>query len=660
MGLGFGSAWSTPRGRKLVALTLYALTMFLVVPLHQLDDDSPGIYGHLTEYPSHEGIAYDGGGRTEAQDDDNKPAGDKQPQSGNAYQENDNNKAEDKENGTLRKEAEGAGGPLEDDGKVEGDNKKHQGEPNKSGGSDGKPENEETAAEGAGSLIQEDKKPEGVLTSEGKGNTGSQNNDDDQTVTKYFGSQETISVVLETKPSEPVNVEIPSGPPSNLNSACDGFPNTDGILLVMKTGATEAYTKLPTHLLTSLQCLPNFLLFSDLEQQIGNYHVYNVLEDVKDEVKQGRKEFDLYKTQVDCPIPQQYCTADMKGGWELDKYKFIHMIDRVWAMRPNMEWYVFAEADSYVFWSNLVWWLRNKVNGQETPYVGSVTMLKNTRFAHGGSGYVIHGETVKKMAEIPDLVAKYDQMATHECCGDYLMSLAVMETGKKVRQAHPMFNGEKPVTLPFGNEHWCEPLLTMHHMNAEEVSSVWQYEKTREKKGPLQIKEIYEAFFGPNIKEKQDEWDNFSDDVCYIGVEPEAQNKASDHQKGRQKKEDQKNAVEQRAHHDEAHCAKVCEADGLGITNDEYFSLSNDEKRNALIKARYDLRKDDKAFHGSRRCFQWRYHKNVCCIARSFKNGKPKKEEKPGEKWTSGWFVQGINDWIAAKGDCEPKWKDLS
>jgi hypothetical protein len=178
--------------------------------------------------------------------------------------------------------------------------------------------------------------------------------------------------------------------------------------------------------------------------------------------------------------------------------------------------------------------------------------------------------------------------------------------------------------------------------------------------GPLQIKEIYEAFFGPNIKEKQDEWDNFSDDVCYIGVEPEAQNKASDHQKGRQKKEDQKNAVEQRAHHDEAHCAKVCEADGLGITNDEYFSLSNDEERNALIKARYDLRKDDKAFHGSRRCFQWRYHKNVCCIARSFKNGKPKKEEKPGEKWTSGWFVQGINDWIAAKGDCEPKWKDLS
>jgi hypothetical protein len=264
MGLGFGSAWSTPRGRKLVALTLYVLTMFLVVPLHQLDDDSPGIYGHLTEYPSHEGIAYDGGGRTEAQDDDNKPAGDKQPQSGNAYQENDNNKAEDKENGTLRKEAEGAGGPLEDDGKVEGDNKKHQGEPNKSGGSDGKPENEETAAEGAGSLIQEDKKPEGVLTSEGKGNTGSQDNDDDQTVTKYFGSQETISVVLETKPSEPVNVESPSGPPSNLNGACDGFPNTDGILLVMKTGATEAYTKLPTHLLTSLQCLPNFLLFSDL------------------------------------------------------------------------------------------------------------------------------------------------------------------------------------------------------------------------------------------------------------------------------------------------------------------------------------------------------------------------------------------------------------
>lgn len=50
----------------------------------------------------------------------------------------------------------------------------------------------------------------------------------------------------------------------NFSNPCAGFPDTDGILLVMKTGATEAFEKMPTQLLTSLQCLPDFLLFSDL------------------------------------------------------------------------------------------------------------------------------------------------------------------------------------------------------------------------------------------------------------------------------------------------------------------------------------------------------------------------------------------------------------
>lgn len=53
-------------------------------------------------------------------------------------------------------------------------------------------------------------------------------------------------------------------PTWNFSTPCEGFPNTDNILLVMKTGATEAFDKLPTQLLTSMQCLPDFLLFSDL------------------------------------------------------------------------------------------------------------------------------------------------------------------------------------------------------------------------------------------------------------------------------------------------------------------------------------------------------------------------------------------------------------
>lgn len=58
--------------------------------------------------------------------------------------------------------------------------------------------------------------------------------------------------------------KAPSGLSSAIGGACAGFPDTKGIMLVMKTGATEAFDKLPTHLLTDLQCMDDFLLFSDL------------------------------------------------------------------------------------------------------------------------------------------------------------------------------------------------------------------------------------------------------------------------------------------------------------------------------------------------------------------------------------------------------------
>lgn len=54
----------------------------------------------------------------------------------------------------------------------------------------------------------------------------------------------------------------------NFSQPCQGFPNTEDVMVVMKTGATEAFEKMPTQLLTSLQCLPDFLLFSDLVWQL--------------------------------------------------------------------------------------------------------------------------------------------------------------------------------------------------------------------------------------------------------------------------------------------------------------------------------------------------------------------------------------------------------
>lgn len=50
----------------------------------------------------------------------------------------------------------------------------------------------------------------------------------------------------------------------DASSPCADFPDTSDVLLVMKTGAGESFSKLPAQLMTTMQCLPDFLLFSDM------------------------------------------------------------------------------------------------------------------------------------------------------------------------------------------------------------------------------------------------------------------------------------------------------------------------------------------------------------------------------------------------------------
>jgi hypothetical protein len=207
---------------------------------------------------------------------------------------------------------------------------------------------------------------------------------------------------------------------------------------------------------------------------------------VAESTKAHNNDFDLYRDQKECPVSQKSCVDARSQGqqaWNLDKYKFLPMMEQTWRMRPGRDWYVFAEADTYVFWANMVEWLRkeSKLNPKDRMYIGSRSYIGGTSFGHGGSGYVLSGTLLRHLIEHnPGVVNQYNMRGSTECCGDLLLALALDEyENVKLRQAWPMFNGEKPSTLPFGPGHWCEPILTMHHMNAEEISSVWQFEQTR-------------------------------------------------------------------------------------------------------------------------------------------------------------------------------------
>ncbi|CAJ2502323.1 Uu.00g097170.m01.CDS01 [Anthostomella pinea] len=500
-----------------------------------------------------------------------------------------------------------------------------------------------------------------------------------ESVTSYFSGPIYYNNTLYTEDTEGLVDKY-----YNSSNPCASFPGTDGILLVMKTGATEVYDRIPTHLLTTLTCLPDFLLFSDMEQQVGPYHVYDALAEFDESAKAHNADFDLYRDQKECPVSQKSCVdakTDGQKAWNLDKYKFLPMMEQTWRMRPGRDWYIFAEADTYVFWANIVHWLRERshLNPREKIYLGSRSFIGGSSFAHGGSGYIISGTLLKHLIQHhPGVVKQYNVRGANECCGDLMLALALEEyEGVQVRQTWPMINGEKPSTLPYGPGHWCEPILTMHHMNAEEISGVWQFEQTRKTDRTLMIKDLYHGLIAPKMQVMRENWDNLSDDVCYINPDPEAQERADGQARERQKNKDEMNEVEKEAWKSSENCRKVCASEDVpddedwdrrrvmarragdpatannteiaedtspsdATARDTWKSLMNEKKRN-------------------RTCFQYRWHDEVCCTSRSFKLGAPK--TPPGDddvkaKWKSGWDLKGINDWIEAMGECkEPAWK---
>jgi hypothetical protein len=213
-----------------------------------------------------------------------------------------------------------------------------------------------------------------------------------------------------------------------LDPACEGFPDTSNILLVMKTGASEAFARVPTQLMTTLRCLPDFLLFSDMAQNIGGHPVHDSLATMLPEARDGNPDFDLYRRQKWCAVDQDSCNKlgdPANEGWALDKYKNIHIAEKAYAMRPGYDWYLFVDADSYVLWSNMVQWLKT-LDPAKKLYLGSVTLINDFRFAHGGSGYILSRAAMEEFAgKHPGVGNEYDVRAKDECCGDYLFSVAL-------------------------------------------------------------------------------------------------------------------------------------------------------------------------------------------------------------------------------------------
>lgn len=222
---------------------------------------------------------------------------------------------------------------------------------------------------------------------------------------------------------------LTTAPASKVKPGCENFPDMSNIFVVLKTGASESYNRIPTQLMTNLKCVPNYEIWSDMEQTIAGQHIFDALTEVLPEVK-AHDDFEIYHHQAKCPIDQEHCNKGYdtaNKGWSLDKYKNIHIAETNWANHSNFDWYFYIDADTYVSWPTLVEWFK-RLDPSKPAYFGSVALLGGFPFGHGGSGYAVSRAGMKTMFDGKDKVAnKYDEDATKTCCGDYLFAYAIKQ-----------------------------------------------------------------------------------------------------------------------------------------------------------------------------------------------------------------------------------------
>ena len=272
---------------------------------------------------------------------------------------------------------------------------------------------------------------------------------------------------------------------------CNEFPDPGNIAIAVKTGATEAVERIPILMHTALRCAQNVMIFSDLEEDIVGYHLHDAIADIPASVMEGNPEFNFYQRLKDA---QKY--GQIKGmlgdapnprvpgqlaAWALDKYKQLHILEKLYASYQDKDWYMLMDADTYVVWPNLLMWTDQLPDPRtERLYLGASTYMSGRFFAHGGSGMLISQAATHEFAVVNKGIAtSWDQRMLDECCGDLAIGQAFEKIGIPVSPAGPTLNGAKPLNLPFGPTHWCQPVVTMHHVLQNEMNDITNFELSR-------------------------------------------------------------------------------------------------------------------------------------------------------------------------------------
>ncbi|KAL5333596.1 hypothetical protein BJX70DRAFT_55240 [Aspergillus crustosus] len=305
----------------------------------------------------------------------------------------------------------------------------------------------------------------------------------------------------------------------------------DDILVILKTGATEALSKVPVHLETTFRCLKHYAIFSDFEEEISGVHTRDVLRNVGEQTRQTNPDFEIYnrlRTSGREGLIEEDWNDDVNGpfgkpgnpGWKLDKWKFVPMIDEALLVKPEAHWYVFLEADTYINWRNIAGWL-SQLDQKKPYYLGAPMQMGKEVFAYGGAGIVLSKAAMQLISQYrAENFTAVEQMIAEDWAGDHTLGKILDDIGVPLVWSWPLLSASsiwefEHFTELYGRASWCFPAVSYHHMSPQDIHDLWQFEQQwfRYKKDSVLLhKDIFKWHVYDLTSSIRNDWDNLSSD----------------------------------------------------------------------------------------------------------------------------------------------------
>ncbi|CAI6336098.1 unnamed protein product [Periconia digitata] len=302
-------------------------------------------------------------------------------------------------------------------------------------------------------------------------------------------------------------------PAASYGTECSPF-SSDGlndVAIVLKMTTAQVTAQLPSYLSRIGRCLTSehLLLFSDRTQEYNDLPIHDALKYLRPEYKYQNPDFDLY---------DQIQRGETVDATPLDKYKQILIMEQTWKHRPQKDWFVFLELDTYVNWDNLHRFL-SRFDPSVPYYFGSPVLPRKKPFAaQATSGIILSRAALNKLMSKGRMFAEnHHAVGTHlfgldltqETRGDLVLAKVLKQSGVSLRGYDPAFTNDSPSTIRFGSSQWCEVVITLHSNDSE----LARWETTRQTPAtPLTFAELF-THIEPSLQPRIDDWTNLSEKV---------------------------------------------------------------------------------------------------------------------------------------------------